>query len=31
LLSGASATVADGALSLPAMPAGIAVWLGSTR
>jgi hypothetical protein len=31
LLSGASATVANGALSLPAMAPGVAVWIGSTR
>ena len=31
LLSGATSTVASGALNLPAMPAGIAVWTGSTQ
>ena len=31
LLSGASATAADGALSLPAMPTGVAVWIGPTQ
>jgi alpha-glucosidase len=30
ILSGAIATVADGALSLPAMPAGVAVWTART-
>jgi alpha-glucosidase len=31
LLSGASATVTSGALGLPAMQPGVAVWIGSTR
>ena len=31
LLSEATATVAEGVLSLPAMPPGIAVWIGSTH
>jgi alpha-glucosidase len=31
LLSGATTTVTQGALSLPVMPAGIAVWMGLTQ